>query len=293
MWEAGYRRLEDLLDEEEKHLVSWENKKIPVAESKMVEKAYNRLLGLITAPNDNRLNAEEKVLRYYETEDQAGYIWAWKAKAGEGQEAQTPPEEAERIRRFKVNGTWLQKCTAETQPRKEPIYKTAKVIAYREGQGKVLRARAEAFPEGASELARLRWKNGSDFFNASNRQIRKLLTRDAEAVVNKMKKWTSIAEIRCAGVKGTIGTKYKTRTMYFGYAKKLTWRRIEPFVAAVTSAGRRRRPKCNHILLAEDMPKDLKNFSAWWETIRGAILWAIWLARNATNSTTNDGARDE
>ncbi|KAL3691257.1 hypothetical protein R1sor_004908 [Riccia sorocarpa] len=195
MWEAGYRRLEDLLDEEKKHLVAWENKKIPVAESKTVEKAYNRLLGLITAPNDNRLNVEEKVLRYYETKDQAGYIWAWKAKAGERQEAQTPPEEAERIRRFKVNGTWLQQCTAETQLRKEPIYKTAEVIAYRVGQGKILRARAEAFPEEASELARLRWKNGSDFFNASNGQIRKILTKDAEAIVNKMKKWTSIAEV--------------------------------------------------------------------------------------------------
>ncbi|KAL3675727.1 hypothetical protein R1sor_025675 [Riccia sorocarpa] len=70
MWEAWYRRLVDLLDEEEEQLVPWEFKKIPEAESKPVEKAYNKLLSVITVPNENRLNAEEKILGYYETEEQ-------------------------------------------------------------------------------------------------------------------------------------------------------------------------------------------------------------------------------
>ncbi|KAL3675237.1 hypothetical protein R1sor_025185 [Riccia sorocarpa] len=60
-----------------------------------------------------------------------------------------------------------------------------------------------------------------------------------------------------------------------------TWSRVAAFVASTNNQCRNWRPKCNQALLAVNLPKTLPIDGEWWETIRGAIIWAIWLARNA------------
>ncbi|KAL3684415.1 hypothetical protein R1sor_002437 [Riccia sorocarpa] len=62
-----------------------------------------------------------------------------------------------------------------------------------------------------------------------------------------------------------------------------TWSRVLNFFVAAQGEGGGWQPSCTHALLTEILPRNLKTCELWWETLRGATSWGIWLARNARN----------
>ncbi|KAL3684303.1 hypothetical protein R1sor_002325 [Riccia sorocarpa] len=64
---------------------------------------------------------------------------------------------------------------------------------------------------------------------------------------------------------------------------QIIWKPIAKFVSNACRDKKRCEPKCSHFLLAEDIPRELKALEDWWKTLRGAMIWSIWLARNARN----------
>ncbi|KAL3692050.1 hypothetical protein R1sor_005701 [Riccia sorocarpa] len=62
-----------------------------------------------------------------------------------------------------------------------------------------------------------------------------------------------------------------------------TWRPVLTLYAAAHDTEQRWSPRCEHALIAEKLPTRLQASREWWEGIRGATIWAIWLARNAAN----------
>ncbi|KAL3692368.1 hypothetical protein R1sor_006019 [Riccia sorocarpa] len=60
-----------------------------------------------------------------------------------------------------------------------------------------------------------------------------------------------------------------------------TWRHIQNFFTTAQDPKGRWTPKCQHIMLGEKLPQKFRKCARWWETIRGATIWTLWLARNA------------
>ncbi|KAL3678785.1 hypothetical protein R1sor_021741 [Riccia sorocarpa] len=60
---------------------------------------------------------------------------------------------------------------------------------------------------------------------------------------------------------------------------RVTWSNVRTFVCQNLSGGWK--PKCNQCILAEELPQRYRMRTEWWETLRGATMWAIWVARNA------------
>ncbi|KAL3690017.1 hypothetical protein R1sor_016326 [Riccia sorocarpa] len=156
--------------------------------------------------------------------------------------------------------------TSEEQPEGELTYRPVDIITYRVGQGKKVRAKREIFPKGSRELAQLKWKNGCAFLEASNGQIRDMLTRDSGEVADKLRKWSGIAELEIPD-STSFGPDEMVQKMqqkqvedtyhvFWSCPKaQRTWKSVEKLVELVTKHGRRGRPKCNHILLAKQPPK--------------------------------------
>jgi hypothetical protein len=52
-------------------------------------------------------------------------------------------------------------------------------------------------------------------------------------------------------------------------------------------------PQLQHALLGNKVPRHLQEIQAWWELLRGSLIWYIWLYRNAQRFSTNRVAQTQ
>ncbi|KAL3701763.1 hypothetical protein R1sor_019785 [Riccia sorocarpa] len=67
------------------------------------------------------------------------------------------------------------------------------------------------------------------------------------------------------------------------------WNHVRRFFALNQDPTERWLPRCNHCVLAERLPGRFEECAERWEALRGATIWAIWLARNAKSFSGENG----
>ncbi|KAL3692573.1 hypothetical protein R1sor_006224 [Riccia sorocarpa] len=313
------------------HIKHGQQRRLAITDRKSVETAYEKILLQLQDPRDTRLHEDEEIGCAFETESAPGVLWEWKIKGGNKEDVQQPPNELGRCKKYQEIGGIAHPCKLNEEPDRTLIYRPVTLITYRIGQGKKLRVRADGVPEGADELAKLKWRNDSGFFTATNGQIRNLLTKNKEIVTEKMRRWTGVADVQpensarwkriwrarrarkegfllwsiCYRIAPTNAWRFPSlpnsdplrwckrctnnvaedtlHTFWQCPVTKITWSTVGNFVARAVSSHISWRPSCSQALLAEPLPKEMKQIAEWWECLRGATLWGIWSARNACN----------
>ncbi|KAL3681634.1 hypothetical protein R1sor_024590 [Riccia sorocarpa] len=182
LWEEGYRSLGDLTSEQRLELATWENRRIKGVDNSKVKKAYSNLTALIEGPENLTWDEAKEV-----------HVWEWSCTAGSKEKEQKPPHKPALLRNFRRRGKTIVHCKYAEVLNQDEDFQPIKITSFKSGQGKIIRALTCSIPSGAEELAELQWANGSGFFLASNGQLRQMLSRDREAVIERVRKWINRA----------------------------------------------------------------------------------------------------
>ncbi|KAL3685733.1 hypothetical protein R1sor_003755 [Riccia sorocarpa] len=194
LWEEGYRVLGDLRTDNGREIATWEQRKIKGAEMANIRKAFDKLTEqIMVAEEGGELTG--RIMRYYEEDSTTKSIWAWQINGVDKWQSQMRPANPNIVTCFKEENSLITHCQREEMLNLEALLRPVEVITCRVGQGKLIRLREEHYPEGAAELAKLSWKNGSYFFAASNSQIRGMLSQNTQVVEAKLRKWTGVAGV--------------------------------------------------------------------------------------------------
>ncbi|KAL3695540.1 hypothetical protein R1sor_009616 [Riccia sorocarpa] len=195
LWEVGYRRLGDLTTTDGKTLAQWEQRKIQGAEQGTVKLAFSKLTANLQGPQEITLKSDEKIRMFYETDEHPGVLWEWSTDSGEKWRNRKPPRSEESGRTYEERNDFIIPCKISIEPNEDSEFKAVAVITFRGGQSKVSRVRYADMAEEARDLATLCWDNGSQFFEASNSQIRHMLTKNQQAIEERIRKWRGVADI--------------------------------------------------------------------------------------------------
>ncbi|KAL3682639.1 hypothetical protein R1sor_000661 [Riccia sorocarpa] len=258
LWEGGYRTLEDLTTSDGRRFASWEQQRKPAVDQRAVEKAYRNLGGAIEFLDEVVLRGEDLVLGYFEANETPGEIWEWQIAGADQGKVGKPPAEGEQLRRYKETEGAISHWAVSTRP---------------------------APNRESRRDTRIPWRTGEDHQEAGGNFSRRSSGTRETVPTNS---WRYPALPRTDPLRWCKRCwQQENEDTYHVFWKcpkaQTTWSVIENLVRAVTKRGRSWRPKCNQILLAEDLPKELERFKNWWGMVRGATLWTIWLARNALN----------
>ncbi|KAL3701105.1 hypothetical protein R1sor_019127 [Riccia sorocarpa] len=153
------------------------------------EKAYRRLTDLNMGPREAQMRPEESVSTFFEETEQEGLIWEWKTKGKYKDEQQSAPAESEDVRCYLANNRLITPCKTERVTQQELVYNPVRVIKFRAEQSRAIWAREAELTEETGELNSYKWANGSEFFSASDWQIRGILTQDTTAMIEKIQRW--------------------------------------------------------------------------------------------------------
>ncbi|KAL3685567.1 hypothetical protein R1sor_003589 [Riccia sorocarpa] len=189
LWEAGYMQLGDLTTDRDDTLAEWEDRKLKGVDTQNVRKAFEKLVAQVISIEETQLKEDDVVEGWFEDPNEVGTVWKWQTKGGQKYDSQPVPEEVDRITQYRVQENDLVPCPEVSTPTTGVRMTPTTVITYRVGKGKAVAAKGENFPAEAKELMTLTWKNGSNFFEATNSQLRRMISRKPEAVADKIKKW--------------------------------------------------------------------------------------------------------
>ncbi|KAL3690131.1 hypothetical protein R1sor_016440 [Riccia sorocarpa] len=325
------RHLGDLMDATGEDIVAWEQRRIKGIDSKNAEKAYNSLKEKVTSWNAIRRTENGQVEQAFEETHNRRVVWEWKVRGKLKSSPQLWPEHSNVVRCYVEEKQRLRPHQEMLTPTSTSPLHPVDILKFRVGQGRTIVCKAEGVTEDTQELARLTWMSGDDFFMATNGRLRQMLSRDKQALIDKLHKWSDINDVqlvnkvrwraiwakgrarkesfllwsiimsivpnngwrfpallrsdplrwckRCEAraVEDTLHTFWECQQ-----AAKI-WRRIKQFFVAAQPDGAGWNMQYSHALLADKLPRNLKSRESWWETVRGATCWGIWLARNAKN----------
>ncbi|KAL3678376.1 hypothetical protein R1sor_021332 [Riccia sorocarpa] len=140
------------------------------------------------------------------------------------------------------------------------------------------KAKKLLWEEGHKTLGDVATEDGMELAAWEQRKIRGTESRAVRTAFSKLSQQ----------IKGPTEELEDTLHTFWGCsAVQSTWKAVRNFAAAAMNQEGWR-PRCNHILLAKNLPRHLHKHEDWWESLRDATIWRIWMARNAKNFSGED-----